>query len=178
MNKKLISILFILTTIYGCGATDSNKQEPPQLVLKENFSEQGFKEAIIGKWKSVWKHSTKKNIDYLELNKNGGIKIIIDENGNLKEIRGSYNISFIRPPTEGSITLAEITIKTSNDNIVLSRVNFGFHNALPMDRCPFLRIDSEPFGVLEKIKASNNSKNRSFRALTEDNITKPYGQKF
>lgn len=150
-NKKLISILFILTTIYGCGATDFNKQETPQLVLKENFSEQVFKEAIIGKWKSAWKHSTKKNIYYLELYQNGKVKIIIEENGNLKEIKGSYNISFVRPPTESSITLAEITIKTSNGNIVLSRVNFGFHNALPMDRGLFLRIDSEPFGVLEKI---------------------------
>lgn len=36
-------------------------------------------------------------------------------------------------------------------NVELSRVSFNFHNALPEEDRPYLRRDSEPFGVLVKI---------------------------
>jgi hypothetical protein len=49
------------------------------------------------------------------------------------------------------VTFAELTIKTSEKNIILSRVNFGLHNALPLEAGPFLRIDEAPYGVLKKI---------------------------
>ena len=40
-----------------------------QIELKGNLSGSEFKKAILGKWKSVWEHQGKKNIEYLELAK-------------------------------------------------------------------------------------------------------------
>ena len=49
------------------------------------------------------------------------------------------------------MTLGEIAISTQNNIIKLTRVNFGLHNAMPMDSM-YLRIDEAPYGVLDRIK--------------------------
>lgn len=155
--KKIISLLLV-AALTGCNGTNTKVETiSKENVLKENFSETEFKQAIIGKWKSVWKYPKKKNVSYLELNQNGKVKIIIEENGNLQEIKGTYNISFLRTPVKSMITLTKLTITTPEGNIILSRVNFGLHNALPYNSGPFLRIDEEPCGVLEKIMNKNSS---------------------
>jgi hypothetical protein len=146
MNRfEFILVMFIVCL--GCHKTPT---QVDQIKLREGLSASEFKEAIIGKWKSVYEIPEKQNIEYLELGRKGNAKIIIKQDGNKKEYKGSYSIVFLRPPTVGMITFAELTIKTAKESIILSRVYFGIHNAVPIEGC-LLRNDNEPYGVLQKI---------------------------
>jgi len=145
--KKFIVILIALIFYESCHKTPT---QIDQIELREGLSASEFKEAIIGKWQSVYEIPGKQNIEYLELTRQGNAKIIIKSDGNKKEYKGGYSITFLRPPTEGMVTLAELTIKTSKENITLSWVNFGHHNAFPVEVF-FLMIDKEPYGVLQRI---------------------------
>lgn len=100
-------ILIILIFFLSCHKTPT---QVDQIELREGLSEFEFKEAIIGKWKSVHEIPGKQNIEYLELTSQGNAKIIIKQDGNKKEYKGSYSLAFLRPPTEGMVTLAELTI--------------------------------------------------------------------
>lgn len=146
--KRIEFILIILIFSLDCCRTPT---EVNQTELREGLSESEFRAAILGKWESVFEHPGKQNVAYLELTCQGKAKITITHDGNKKEYKGGYSITFLRPPTEGMVTLAELTIKTSNENIILSRVNFGLHNAVPFDEY-LLRIEKEPYGVLRLIR--------------------------
>ncbi|MFA9391505.1 MAG: hypothetical protein ACERKD_16970 [Prolixibacteraceae bacterium] len=160
MEKLLIfSALFYLITYSGCkieSVPDTILEEELQDTiwpeLKENFSDSEFKEAIIGKWQSIFEHEGQENVIYLELSNQNKAKITIEKESKQNKYEGDYKVSYLRPPDEGMVTLAEITILTSNDTLVLSRVNFGLHNYFPAERGPFLRIDQSPYGVMERIK--------------------------
>jgi hypothetical protein len=148
-NIKIQLLFIILILCLGCNNTSSENQEHKiRIELKGNLSGAEFKEAIIGKWGSVFYYPDKENIEYLELDKNGNAKIIIEKDTDKKEFKGNYTINFLRPPAKSMITFAEIIIKTSGYEIVLSRVNFGMHNGVPYKWGNLLRIDSEPPGVL------------------------------
>jgi hypothetical protein len=144
-----IKILFIFLALCLCcnSAMGENQETKSTIQIKGSLSESEFKKAIIGTWKAVWNHPEKENIKYLELKRDGLAKIIIQ---NKQEIEGNYVVNFLSGHTKGIVTFAEIIIKASQSEIVLSRVSFGHHSALPMNRGPFLRVDTEPFGVLEK----------------------------
>ena len=143
---------FTLIMLIFCLCCHKTPTQIDQIELREDLSESEFKKAIIGKRQSVYEIPGKQNVEYLELTRHGNAKIIIKQDGDKKEYKGSYSITFLRPPTEGMVTLAEFTIKTSKENIILSRVNFGLHNAFPVEAGFLLRIDNEPYGVLKKIK--------------------------
>ncbi len=145
--KRFEFVLIMLILCLNCHRTPT---QVDQIELREDFSESEFKEAIIGKWESVFEIPGKQNIGYLELTRQGNAKIIIKQDGNKKEHKGSYSLTFLRPPMEGNVTLAELTIITSKESIILSRVNFGIHNAFPAEVF-FLRIDKEPYGVLQRM---------------------------
>ncbi len=139
-------ILIALIFSFSC---DKIPNQINQIEYRENLSGSEFKEAIIGKWESVYKMQGKENVEYLELTRQGIAKIIIEKDGITIWYFGSYYVDFLRPPTDYMVTFAELTIKTSKGNIILSRVNFGLHNGVPFDEL-LLRIDKEPYGVLKK----------------------------
>ncbi len=148
MNVKNINvILFILIFCLGCNKTTT---ETNWSDYRSDLSASDFKEAIIGKWKSVFEAPPgKENIEYLELSRTGKAKIVIKKNGDRKTIAGDYSINFPRPPVKGSVTLAELIIEKSNGNIILSRVSFGLHNGVSATDI-LLKIDKEPYGTLKK----------------------------
>ena len=130
----------------------NNEPISTKVELRSDFSESEFKNAIIGKWKSVYEITGEENVIYLELSEQGKVELILEKNSVRKEFVGNYSVDFLRPPSEGKVTFAELTITTSNgDMIILSRVNFGLHNAMPEGSGFFLRIDESPFGVLKRM---------------------------
>jgi len=149
MNFKFNNL--ILTVLIFCLSCHNTPTQVEQIELREDLSEAEFKKAIIGNWQSVYETPGKEIVDYLELDLQGNAKIIIKQAGNKREYQGNYRIIFLRPPTKGMVTLAELTIQTSGENIILSQVNFGLHNAVHAQVGFLLRIDKEPYGVLKKI---------------------------
>ncbi len=148
-------ILSVLISLIGCDKesdSDTDTKTDSEIIeLTEDFNADEFKEALIGKWQSVFEHSEYENVIYLELNADGEAKITLDKDNVSNDYRGDYTIDFTRQPMEGNVTLGEITISTQNKIIKLSRVNFGLHNAMPADSM-YLRIDESPYGVLNRIK--------------------------
>ena len=149
--KKSKFITIILLILFSCSKSPNN---PPSEIDWSNYrgylSASDFKEAIIGKWRSVYQKEGYENIKYLEINSYEDAKIII-KNGARVEVEGKYKIHFLRPPTKEMVTFAEMTIKSDNVEIKLSQMNFGYHNALPFELGPFLRVDKSPYGVLTKL---------------------------
>lgn len=149
MNVKIGKLIPIALIIFlGC---EKNPTQNYWSHYRGYLSASDFKKTIIGTWISVWEHRGKENVEYLELNRKGNATIMIGKDGNRNNYRGRYRIDFPSPPREDLATLAELTIMTSQGNILLSRVHFGYHNMVGTDNVPFLRIDKEPFGVLRKI---------------------------
>ena len=143
--------LVLLVFCIGCiNAASRDRETLSPTRLQESLSEPEFSKALIGKWKSVWELEGKETIEYLELTRNGEAKIGIQKGADMREIEGNYRIMFLRPASKGMVTLAELVVETPGETVVLSYVSFGLHNALPIERGPFLRIDAEPFGVLER----------------------------
>ena len=108
-------ILIVLIFSFGC---DKSPNQIDQIEYREDLSESEFKEAIIGKWESVYETPGKANVDYLELTNYNNAKIIIKQDSSKKEYNGSYSIIFLRSPSEDMVTLAELTLKTSEENII------------------------------------------------------------
>ncbi len=154
---------FCLITSYSCSKDRLNPskemlccckdsmQEVSNLVLDEGFSETEFKEAIIGKWESVYEIEGKDNVMCLGLTKELTACIVLKKENIEKEFAGNYTINFLRPPQEGFVTLGKISIITSKDSIILSRIIFSLHNGVSVDKV-FLRIFDEPYGTLDRIK--------------------------
>ncbi|HAH23734.1 MAG TPA: hypothetical protein DCL77_08250 [Prolixibacteraceae bacterium] len=123
----------------------------PIMELKDNFSELEFKEAIVGVWRSVFELEGERNIECLELNGQGKAKVTIVKQGVKEVFEGSYNVSFLRPVTDFEITFGEITITGENGNLVLSRINFGLHSGTLVFRGMVLRIDTSPYGTMNRM---------------------------
>jgi hypothetical protein len=150
-------IIFIcLFTFTGCDEIsddicDNDALFPnSSLELRSDFLEDEFKSAILGKWESVFKHIDKENVIQLKLNNQGIVCLTLEKNEVLRNYDGNYIVTFLRPPSEEMVTFAQIKIQAS-DTIILSRVNFGLHNAFPVDEGLFLRIDDSPYGVLSRM---------------------------
>ena len=119
--------------------------------LKEDFSASDFKAALVGKWKSVYTYKNKPNIQKMEITSDENISLVVTEADQSQHHSGPYTITFDREPCAGIVTFATITINPDEpEPIVLSRVNFGLHNGIPLDEGVVLRIDREPYGVLKK----------------------------
>ena len=116
--------------------------------LRDNFTEAEFKQAIIGEWQSVYEHTGEENVIFLALTDKKNATITISKESSEKTYSGTYTVSFLRPPSSEELTLAQITLKTTLSDIVLSRVNFSIHSAVRGG--PFLRIDVAPYGVLDR----------------------------
>ncbi len=150
MSKIHFSICLIFVFI-GCeGSITSSIEYYSNVEIRENLLAFEFKEAIIGRWENQLIIQDKANIEKLDLSRSGKARIIIVENNARKVLIGEYFVTFRQPPDIGSVTLAEITIKNSAESIVLSHVNFGLHNMVGGSDENFLRIDSEPYGVMKK----------------------------
>ena len=147
--NELMSKFCLAALVLGLGCTETPTQfEQPE--LREDFSEAEFKEAIIGKWQSVYEKPGQENVEYLELGQQGNAKAIIVQNDSRREFEGNYAVSFLRPPTKEVVTFAELTISMPGGDLKLSKVNFGLHNAFPVESGLFLRIDEAPYGVLRR----------------------------
>ncbi len=116
--------------------------------LRDNFTEVEFKQAIIGEWQSVFQTTGQENVLYLALTDKNNATITISKEGSEKTYSGTYTVSFLRPPSPEEMTLAQITLKITSSDIVLSRVSFDLHSAVRGG--PFLRIGVVPYGVLDR----------------------------
>lgn len=154
--RKITLILILFFFILGCQKTVNDFSLDGYSKIDWSnccgyLSASDFKMAITGKWFSVFEKSGNENVKYLELNSLGKAKIILVKNNTKNESEGNYSVRFIREVKEDFVTFAEIPIETSTRTTVLSRVNFGAHNAFPSKNI-FLRIDKEPYGLLENWK--------------------------
>jgi hypothetical protein len=149
---KTINGIFIVVSIilfFCCNKESDQNNEPME--LRSDFSAPEFKKAIIGEWKSVFENAEYENVIYLKFDDQNNSKIILKKDDVEKEYSGIYEVSFIHEPAEGNTTLANITISSSDREIILSRVSFSLHNAFHPDFGLFLRIFEPPYGVLDRI---------------------------
>ena len=149
MKNFIFLILGGLLFFIACNK-ETIVQEPVAnpIELRDNFTEAEFKQAIIGEWQSVYQLTEQENVLCLTLTDKNNATIILSKEGNEKTYSGTYNVSFLRPPSSEEMTLGQITIKTTSSDIALKRVNFSLHSAVRGG--PFLRIDVSPYGVLER----------------------------
>lgn len=147
------NIIYIFLIILGCNGviTDSTDEYQSNIALRDDLTESEFKEAIIGHWKNQFEISGKQNVETLDISSKGTARVVIIKNNIQNRYSGKYTVNFLRSCEENTVTLAEIVISIHDENLVLSRVNFGSHNALGSGDEYFLRIDNEPFGVMKKI---------------------------
>lgn len=146
--KKLIIFCFVCINL--CLSCGNDSPEETEIELREDLNEGEFKQAILGEWQSVYEIDGEENVTYLNLGKEKNVNITLRKNSTEEEFSGVYTLSYMRTPVPGTVTMAKIDIQASDTLIVLSRVNFGLHNALPIGEGLFLRIDDAPYGVLER----------------------------
>jgi hypothetical protein len=118
--------------------------------LNEDLGREEFTRALIGEWVSVWDDTSRDFVRSLTLTGQGKATVTIQERyGEQRVVAGQYDISFVRPPAQGSVTLADITIVApSGEKVVLARVSFGLHNAVLGG--PYLRVDGSPSALLKR----------------------------
>jgi hypothetical protein len=119
--------------------------------LREDLSREAFTRALIGEWVSAWDDTSRDFVRSLTVTEGGTATVTIqDHHGEQRFIVGTYTVSFIRPPAQGSVTLADIAIVApSGEKVVLASVNFGLHNAVLGG--PYLRVDGDPIAVLKRV---------------------------
>ena len=118
--------------------------------LKEDLGREEFTRALIGEWVSAWDDPSRDFVRSLTLTGQGMATVTIQERyGEQRVVAGPYAISFVRPPAQGSVTLADIAIVApSGEKVVLARVSFGLHNAVLGG--PYMRVDRSPRAVLKR----------------------------
>lgn len=122
--------------------------------LRSNLSAGEFTEAIVGDWVSAWSRPSHRHVEELGIRSDGTARVTIVGDSGRQEASGPFELVFERPTDPGMITFAEIVITPADGPpIKLSRVNFGWHNALPYGSGsgPFLRIDGDPVGELSSV---------------------------
>jgi len=122
--------------------------------LRNNLSAVEFTKAIVGDWVSAWSRPSRRHVEELGVRSDGTARIVITGDTGRQETSGPFELVFERPPDPGMITFAKIVIRPADGPpIKLSRVNFGWHNALPYGSGsgPFLRIDGNPVGRLSSV---------------------------
>ena len=141
----------------GClrqGATRTDVVPMPdaaEFELREDLGREAFSHALVGEWVSTWEDESRDYVSSLTLTEGGMATVTIQERtGEQRVVVGTYAISFVRPPAQGSVTLADITILTpTGERIVLASASFGLHNAVLGG--PYLRIDGDPQAVLNRV---------------------------
>src|SRR3990172_9161392 len=98
MRTKTRLILIVLMFYFGCDKTPNFTDTGVE--LKSDFSVTEFKNAIIGKWQSVYEKAFEENVKYLELREQGEAKLILERNGIEEEFEGNYSVDFLRPPVK------------------------------------------------------------------------------
>lgn len=149
MKKLIIFSVICISLNYSCG---NDSPEETEIELRDDLTEEEFKQAILGEWQSVFELEGAENVVYLNLGQGNEVDITLWKNSVEKEFSGEYSLSFMRTPVLGVVTLAEMDIQAFDTLIVLSRINFGLHNALPSSERLFLRIDDAPYGLLSRIE--------------------------
>lgn len=115
--------------------------------LAENLDATAFKAALIGEWESVWADPHGSYVKRLIIGPNGKASVTFVREKTEETIEGTYSVVFLRPPSPTMVTLAAVDIMPSTgEPVVLSQVNFGFHNAVRQSRGLLLRIDKSQFG--------------------------------
>lgn len=154
--------LLWLPLLSGCGARDGTVDlvpgpDPRQvgaapLELRDNLGAQEFVGALFGKWTSAYEHPSRPNVRSVEFRADGTATIEISDRGQTTSSSGSFRVGFERPPAPGKVTFARVTIvRPDGRRIVLSRVNFGLHNAVLASEL-LLRVDREPYGALRRVE--------------------------
>lgn len=146
---SIFGIFAVLITSLFCNKEPTSGD--PNIELRSDFSEFEFNQALIGEWESVYDVPSAENVQYLKLTEQGKATLILKKENTETEYKGNYTTDFLRPPTEGMVTFAELTISTSTDTIILSRLNFGYNNAFPIESGLYLRIERSPYGTLKRL---------------------------
>ncbi len=152
---RACALMAALGCLAGCGSRtamvspqgESASTSGPK--LKSNLSAGEFTKAIVGDWVSAWSRPSHRHVEELGIRSDGTARVTIVGDSGRQEASGPFELAFEHPPDPGMITLAEIVIRPADGPpIKLSRVHFGWHNALPYGSGsgPFLRIDGDPVG--------------------------------
>lgn len=167
--KKVLSIVLSSVMLFGCTCgqsrrTLSGQKEGSYLALSEiqdNSEARNFANSIVGKWETVFTYPDRDNIKAAEFAADGAARVEVTKGKTTgRLITGKYRIEFEREPDPDKKTLGRIVIETVSDEYVLSRVNFGAHSGVPFSgrkHGPLLRIDEEPYGVLNRANKGLNS---------------------
>ena len=147
----------LLIAVAGCNSHEAPAQfqaqasDRPVIELKSDLLAPDFKNALVGKWTSVFSYKSKRNIAKLEFKHDGTASLSVIRGNDRKQYSGPYSVVFDRTPRSGFVTFATITINPEKENpLVLSRVHLGLHNGVDWRIGPLLRIDKEPRGVLRR----------------------------
>ena len=146
--KVQLSLAFSICMLLCTSCNKDLNQEN----LRSDYSRSEFKSAIIGDWQSVFLSEGHVNVIYLKFNRLGKAKISLQDEDTVEDFKGDYHIAFMRDPSPGTVTLAEITIESTQRTIVLSRVCFDLNNIYPTPSGLHLRILESPYGTLSRSK--------------------------
>ena len=156
----MCALMAALGCLAGCGSRtamvsprgESASKSGPE--LRNNLSATEFTKAIVGDWVSAWSRPSHRHVEELGVRSDGTARVVVAGDAGRLEASGPFELAFERPPAPNMITFAEIVIRPADGpSIKLSRVNFGWHNALPYGSGPgpFLRIDGNPVGELASV---------------------------
>ena len=155
-SNLLILFLCFISFCLSCNRNPTAGEDLfVNIKLQQSFSASEFKEAVIGKWMSVFEYQGRENVEYLELSRTGQALIIIKKESDRETFGGDYTIHFPYPIGEGILTEATITITNyKGPTIILSNVRFMYHNgaaALSHHLEMLFRHDRKPWAVLKKV---------------------------
>ena len=106
---SFLSILIVTVLLIVCNKNNITENEEIDLSNYAGYlSSADFKEAVIGKWNSVFEHQGKENVNYLELTKQGKALVKIRKENTEKTYGGDYEVVFSRPPDEEKKTIASV----------------------------------------------------------------------
>jgi hypothetical protein len=176
MDRRTALALLLPLLLAGCdtdgpfaGDAPAARETPPPLAedldaaaretpppLAEDLDAAAFKAALVGQWESVWPHPSGNYVKRLHVEPNGTASVEFAGESPRNVLTGPYTLRFLRPPARGAVTLAQIEIQTpaTSEPLILSRVNFGLHSAVPASKGLLLRIDKSRFGTGVLIRAT------------------------
>jgi len=146
-----IVLAAVVIAVCGCDRARSRTERGrgAAATVQGAFLENEFTKKLVGRWESAFLHKGKRNVESLELRKNGTVTVVFERSGTQADFQGSYKVIFDKPPTRDEKTFAKVAIITQAGTFHLFRVNFDRHSAVGTAEV-FLRVDKEPFGVLRR----------------------------
>ena len=120
-------------------------------ILADDLNAEEFGLALRGRWKSAYAGDKGDQVMQADFYDDGTVRLVVARGQVEDVLSGIYRVEFEREPCAGQVTLANIVIESERGEFKLSRAHFGAHSRVLPVKGPLLRMDQEPYGVLEKI---------------------------